>query len=191
MAYSNEIKLQVQVAIGCGMTVQEVVEAFGISKTTINCWLNLGRLKRQRQAVREWRKENLEKAKEAHLRWRRENPQKAREFARQYAENWRIKNPEKAKIKNRKNYEDQYAKKPEYFAEKARRRRLKSQDFPMCEIEKMMCRNYYLMARELTERTGIKHEVDHIWPISKGGPHLPWNLQVLTAEENRRKRDKI
>ena len=31
--------------------------------------------------------------------------------------------------------------------------------------------------------TGIKHEVDHIWPLSKGGPHLPWNLQVLTKED--------
>jgi 5-methylcytosine-specific restriction endonuclease McrA len=61
----------------------------------------------------------------------------------------------------------------------------------MCAIEKLMCRNYYLMARELTEQTGVNHEVDHIWPISKGGPHLPWNLQVLTQEENRKKRDKI
>jgi 5-methylcytosine-specific restriction endonuclease McrA len=61
----------------------------------------------------------------------------------------------------------------------------------MTEIEKMMCKNYYLIARELTEQTGIKHEVDHIWPISKGGPHLPWNLQFLTKEENRKKSNKI
>ena len=191
MIYSNQVKLQVQVAIACGMTVAEAVESFGISKTAINCWLNSNRLNNQRAAVREWRKGNLEKAKEAHLRWRRENPSKARELARQYAENWRIKNPDKAKIKNRKNHQTQYAKKPEYFAEKARRRKFKLQHFPMRKIEKMMCRNYYLTARELTEQTGIKHEVDHIWPIAKGGPHLPWNLQVLTAEENRRKRDKI
>lgn len=104
---------------------------------------------------------------------------------------WRINNPDAAKIKDRKSYERQYAKNPEYFAEKARRRQLKRQSFPMTKIEKKMCANYYKLARELTEQTGVTHEVDHIWPISKGGPHLPWNLQVLTAEQNRKKGNKI
>jgi 5-methylcytosine-specific restriction endonuclease McrA len=35
------------------------------------------------------------------------------------------------------------------------------------------------------------HEVDHIIPISKGGPHSLENLQYLTKEENRRKSNKI
>lgn len=52
--------------------------------------------------------------------------------------------------------------------------------------------NYrYQDARRLSKETGIKHEVDHIWPLSKGGPHLPWNLQVLTKEENLSKGAKI
>jgi len=191
MAYSNEIKLQVQVAIGCGMTVQEVVEAFGISKSRINCWLNPGRLERQRQAVREWQQANPEAARQAHKTWYKNNLEKARKMSSNSMKRWRIENPDKAKIKDRKSYEKQYSKKPHYFAEKARRRQIKSQKFPMCAIEKLMCRNYYLMARELTEQTGVNHEVDHIWPIARGGPHLPWNLQVLTQEENRKKRDKI
>lgn len=48
---------------------------------------------------------------------------------------------------------------------------------------------FYAEAHRLTRETGILHEVDHIIPIAKGGPHAPWNLMVLTADENSRKGD--
>lgn len=191
MAYSNEIRLQVQVAIGCGMTVPEAVKAFGISKTTIHCWLNLRRLERQRQAVREWREANPEAAKQAHKTWYNNNLERARKMSSDSMKRWYRENPEKAKIRALKNYKQQYTSNRSLFIEKARRRKNRQNYFPMTKIEKMMCNNYYLMSRELTEQTGIKHEVDHIWPISRGGPHLPWNLRVITAEENRKKGNKI
>ena len=62
---------------------------------------------------------------------------------------------------------------------------------PLSTIERMMVRNYYMDARHLTATTGVKYEVDHIIPTSKGGPHMPWNLQVLTATANQSKSDKI
>jgi len=49
----------------------------------------------------------------------------------------------------------------------------------------------YCKAKQLTEETGIPHEVDHIIPISKGGKHHEDNLQILTAIENRKKSTKI
>ena len=42
----------------------------------------------------------------------------------------------------------------------------------------------YQDAKRLTEETGVQYEVDHIIPLAKGGPHLPWNLQVITKAEN-------
>ena len=49
----------------------------------------------------------------------------------------------------------------------------------------------YRECARITEETGIPHHVDHIHPISKGGQHHPDNLQILTAEENIRKSNKL
>lgn len=53
-----------------------------------------------------------------------------------------------------------------------------------------LCIPFYEMARRLTEETGIKHEVDHIKPVSAGGLHCQTNLQVLTKIENMKKGSK-
>ena len=43
--------------------------------------------------------------------------------------------------------------------------------------------------RNLTKRTGIEHHLDHIHPLSKGGEHSPFNLKIVTKEENLSKGD--
>lgn len=50
----------------------------------------------------------------------------------------------------------------------------------------------YELAEQRTEETGIKHEVDHIIPLAGKnvcGLHNHFNLQVLTKDENRKKRN--
>jgi 5-methylcytosine-specific restriction endonuclease McrA len=50
---------------------------------------------------------------------------------------------------------------------------------------------FYDEARRLTKETRVSHVVDHIHPLNGAhscGLHVPWNLQVLTDAENKRKR---
>jgi len=42
-----------------------------------------------------------------------------------------------------------------------------------------------------TQIAGVKHHVDHMWPLSDGGPHWSGNLQIITATENLSKHDKV
>jgi len=52
----------------------------------------------------------------------------------------------------------------------------------------------YQACNEISKATGIEHQVDHYYPIrgeTVCGLNAPWNLQIITAEENWRKGNKM
>lgn len=75
-----------------------------------------------------------------------------------------------------------------------RARKLKATPNWLTEDEKMEILGLYFLCKIITEDTGIQHNVDHIVPL-KGktvcGLHVPWNLQIISAEENFRKSNRL
>jgi hypothetical protein len=60
----------------------------------------------------------------------------------------------------------------------------------LTDDQQWMIDEIYELSRLRSKATGVPHEVDHIIPLcgkAVRGFHAPWNLQVLTQYENRRK----
>ena len=77
----------------------------------------------------------------------------------------------------------------------AKRRAAKLKRMPcwLTEEDKIQIKNIYKEAAIRTKETGIKWHVDHIIPLqgeTVSGLHIPSNLRVITAHENRSKHNK-
>jgi hypothetical protein len=85
---------------------------------------------------------------------------------------------------------------PEYYKSlvSLRKRRHRNATPPwLTKEQKLVIRNLYLSAMTLTKATGERYVVDHIVPLSNSdvcGLHVPWNLRVITQEENLKKSNK-
>jgi hypothetical protein len=73
-------------------------------------------------------------------------------------------------------------------ADNSRRKALKLKLIPKhlknCPVEKQRVLDIFKLCRLISMATGVKHHVDHMWPVSDGGPEWSGNLQIITAHEN-------
>jgi len=99
-----------------------------------------------------------------------------------------------AKTAYKKKYK---AANPELYKEltNARRRRFREATPKWLTAEhKMEIRFKYRLAIELSRRLGVPHAVDHIVPLQGEevcGLHVPWNMEVITQEQNLKKSNKL
>jgi 5-methylcytosine-specific restriction endonuclease McrA len=78
---------------------------------------------------------------------------------------------------------------------KARRRKHREATPPwLARKQKSEIRQLYQIAITMTQTTGEQYVVDHIVPLRSYevcGLHVPWNLRVITQEENLKKSNKL
>lgn len=76
-----------------------------------------------------------------------------------------------------------------------RRRRFRSATPPwLTKEQKTAMKQLYIEAQRLTKLTGERYVVDHIVPLINEevcGLHVPWNLRVITQDENLVKSNKL
>jgi hypothetical protein len=114
-----------------------------------------------------------EKGRESSRLWRKKNPTKYKENL----ENWIKENPDKYKLITAKG--------------NSKRRAAEKNNTPdLTHNQKLIIETIYLQRIRLEKRLGIPFHVDHVIPISKGGLHIPSNLQVLPAKLNLKKNSK-
>lgn len=118
--------------------------------------------------------------------WRKKNPQSVTQ--KQDREN----NPEKYKIIRRRTYLKNRDKSLE--SNNDRHRMIVRSRSMLDESQLGVINQIYLYSERISKCTGIKHNVDHVFPLSSksfSALHVPWNLRVITSIANSRKGNQV
>lgn len=124
----------------------------------------------------DWNTRNKEKRNEVIHNHNKRNP-KNPEIRKKYARKYRLNNLDKDAAKAAKRRAFKLNATPNWLSKK---------HFKDIEL-------FYTQAKQLEKNTGIKYHVDHIVPLrgkTVCGLHVPWNLRVITAQENLKKSNK-
>lgn len=140
----------------------------------------------------EFKKANPEKVKRWALNWQKANPEKAAAIVRRRTKKWNDNNRQRC----RENTKGWFDKNPSARAFYSAQRRQVSiiQTIAMNEEQVAEIKSIYKRAKSISEETGVLHHVDHIIPLKAkmcSGLHVPWNLQIITAQENVRKNNRM
>jgi hypothetical protein len=138
-----------------------------------------------KKRVREWEANNPEISREGKLKWKRNNTERRKESGRRWAQ----ANPEKItaiKMKYSKTLKGR-----ESGNRKVRKRRAVQAEALHHGHSFAIESVFEKMRQRLTKCLGINFDLDHIFPISQGGPHHHGNLQVVPRVLNIKKGNKL
>ena len=152
------------------------------------CWAK----HRKKYSIRnkEWAARNQDKVKAIKERYAKKHANRLRVRARLRAKQRRAADPifkERELLRSR---EWRSRNRPKMVAHSRRWKAQKKQQTPS-DADFTLIELFYEISQRVAECLGVKHHVDHIFPIAKGGLHHQRNLQVLPAVINQRKKDKI
>ncbi len=135
---------------------------------------------------RKFAAENPEYMKEKNFAYYHSHKEEIRDQRVEYIKEYNEKNREKIREKSKQHY----LANPDYYQVKSRiRQECQIEATPkwLTKEQKAAISMVYHEARRLSKLTGLKHVVDHIWPLNgktSCGLHVPWNLQVLPEFDN-------
>jgi hypothetical protein len=154
-------------------------------RATTAAWAVANKERRSATNAR-WRKENQEKVKEKSALWKAENPDRHAANIKR----WQADNPEKrAAIAARW----LAANLDKRAVSGARRRAHKLNATPVWANSRYI-KLFYSIAKDESQRTGVKIHVDHIVPLQSRivcGLHCEQNLQLLFVGENSKKGNRV
>ena len=164
---------------------------------------NKEKISEKKKAYREANKEKIKDYYEANKERILERNKTYREANKDKIKVYREANKERLSEYSKAYYESNKEKKKAYreankdkgSENQSRYRSMKREAIPKflrnCEVERKRLQDTYKLRQLISEATGIEHHVDHMWPLSKGGPHWSGNLQIITATENLSKNAKL
>ena len=119
-----------------------------------------------KEKIAAYYEDNKERKASYHKAWREANKEKVAATKKA----WAVANADKvtAKVSRRK----------------ALKLKLIPKHLKNCPVEKQRVLDIFKLCRLISMATGVKHHVDHMWPVSDGGPEWSGNLQIITAHEN-------